>query len=66
MCMIHQIRSSTKYVSYKELKALVADLKAVYAAGDKPSALETLEGFAQRWDKEAPEVSAAREETGLI
>ncbi len=31
-CIIHQLRNSSKYVSYKDLKALMADLKAVYAA----------------------------------
>jgi transposase-like protein len=34
-CVIRQIRNSTKYVSYKDLKALMADLKAVYAAVDE-------------------------------
>ena len=29
-CIIHQIRSSTRYVSYKDIKALMADLKLVY------------------------------------
>ena len=33
-CVIHQIRNSTKYVSYKDLTAIMADLKAVYAAVD--------------------------------
>lgn len=58
-CIIHQIRNSTKYVSYKDLKALVADLKAVYAAVDESSALEALETFAQRWDKKYPKISAS-------
>ena len=31
-CIIHQIRNSTKYVSYKDIKALMADLKKVYGA----------------------------------
>jgi len=31
-CIIHQIRNSTKYVSYKDIKALMADLKLVYQA----------------------------------
>ena len=31
-CIIHQLRNSSKYVSYEDLKALLADLKAVYAA----------------------------------
>ena len=56
-CIIHQIRNSTRYVSYKDLKALVLDLKEVYAAVDEPSALEALEGFAQRWDKKYPKIS---------
>lgn len=58
-CIIHQIRNSTRYVSYKDLKALMADLKAVYAAVDEPSALEALEVFAQRWDKKYPKISAS-------
>lgn len=56
-CIIHQIRNSTRYVSYKDLKALMADLKAVYAAVDEPSALEALGIFAQRWDKKYPKIS---------
>ena len=39
-CIIHQLRNSSKYVSYKDLKALMADLKAVYAAVDEPTALD--------------------------
>ena len=31
-CIVHQIRSSTKYVSYKDIKQLVADLKKIYTA----------------------------------
>lgn len=58
-CIIHQIRNSTRYVSYKDLKALVADLKAVYAAVDEASALEALDVFAQRWDKKYPKISAS-------
>ena len=42
-CIVHQIRNSTRHVSYKDLKALVADLKAVYAAVDEASALDALE-----------------------
>ena len=38
-CIIHQLRSSSKYVSYKDLKALMADLKAVYAV-DEQAALD--------------------------
>lgn len=34
-CIIHQLRNSSKYVSYKDIKKLMADLKAVYAASDE-------------------------------
>ena len=57
--IIHQIRNSTRYVSYKDLKALMADLKAVYAAVDEAAALEAREVFAQRWDKKYPKISAS-------
>lgn len=56
-CIIHQLRSSSKYVSYKDIKALMTDLKAVYAAVDEPSALDALEAFAQNWDKKYPMIS---------
>ena len=56
-CIIHQIRNSTRYVSYKDLKALMADLKAVYAAVDENAALNALEVFSERWDKKYPKIS---------
>lgn len=55
-CIIHQIRNCTRYVSYKDLKALMANLKAAYAAVDEAAALEALEAFAQRWDKKYPKL----------
>ena len=42
-CIIHQIRNSTKYVSYKDLKKLMADLKTVYSAPDEKTAVTNLE-----------------------
>lgn len=56
-CIIHQLRNSSKYVSYKDLKALMADLKAVYAAVDEPAALDALDVFSERWDKKYPKIS---------
>ena len=56
-CIIHQLRNSSKYVSYKDLKALMADLKAVYAAVDEPTALDALDTFAEHWDKKYPKIS---------
>ena len=56
-CIIHQLRNSGKYVSYKDIKALMADLKAVYAAVDEASALDALDTFSERWDKKYPKIS---------
>lgn len=44
-CIIHQIRSSTRYVSYKDIKALMADLKLVYKAVTEKEAYENLMDF---------------------
>ena len=49
-CIIHQIRNTTNYVSYKDLKKLMADLKMVYAALDEAAALEELESFGEKWN----------------
>lgn len=64
-CIIHQLRNSSKYVSYKDFKALMANLKAVYAVADKPSALAAPDAFSERWDKKYPEISRSSGKTGL-
>lgn len=56
-CIIHQLRNSSKYVSYKDLKALMSDLKAVYATVDEQAALDALETFAQNWDNKYPKIA---------
>ena len=45
------------YVSYKDLKALMADLKAVYAAVDEQAAMDALDAFGERWDKKYPKIT---------
>ena len=56
-CIIHQLRNSSKYVSYKDIKELMRDLKAVYGAVDEQSALDALDAFSDRWDKKYPKIS---------
>ena len=56
-CIIHQLRNSTKYVSYKDLKPLMADLKEVYAAVNEDAALDALDRFADHWDDKYPKIS---------
>lgn len=58
-CIIHQIRNNTKFVSYKDLKALMADLKAVYQAVNEDAALQNLEAFDERWGKKYPRIAVS-------
>ena len=56
-CIIHQLRNSTKYVSYKDIRARVADLKEVYGAVDEAAATDALERFSEKWDKKYPKIA---------
>ncbi len=56
-CIIHQLRNSSKYISYKDIKKLMADLKAVYAASDEQSALAALDEFEENWGKKYPKIA---------
>jgi transposase-like protein len=53
-CVIHQIRNSVKYVSSKDQKEFLLDLKPVYAAVNKSSAEEALLELAAKWEKKYP------------
>jgi len=55
-CIIHQIRNSTKYVSWKDLKELMADLKAVYRAATEKEAMENLEILGEKWNTKYPKI----------
>ncbi len=54
ICIVHQIRTSLNFVSYKDRKAVAADLKPIYTAATAEEALFQLELFAERWDKKYP------------
>ena len=56
-CIIHQIRNTTRFVSYKDIKALMADLKKVYAAIDEQTALSELENFDEKWGNKYPKIA---------
>ena len=53
-CIVHQIRSSTKYVSYKDIKELMKDLKSVYKAPNEEMGYRNLEDFEEKWGKIYP------------
>ena len=56
-CIIHQLRNSSKYVSYKDIKELMAGLRSVYAAVDEPAALDALDAFSTKWETKYPKIS---------
>lgn len=53
-CIIHQIRSSTRYVSYKDIKPLMKDLKLIYTAVTEQEAREHLRPFQEKWIRQYP------------
>ena len=57
LCIIHMVRNSLKYVSWKDYKAVTSDLKRVYQAVTEDAALQALEAFATTWDVKYPQIS---------
>lgn len=55
-CVVHQIRNSLKYVSSKDQKEFMADLKPVYKAGNETLAVNELEALKHKWGKKYPMV----------
>ena len=60
-CIVHMIRNSTKFVSYKDLKAVCRDLKEVYSAVNAGSGHEALEEFGKKWNNKYPMIQASWE-----
>ena len=56
-CIIHQIRNTTKFVSYKDIKPLMVDLKRVYAAPTEDIALGELDLFDGKWGGKYPKIA---------
>lgn len=57
LCIVHQIRNSLKYVSYKDRKELAKNLKPVYTASTEEEAMSALEDFGKKWDHKYPQIS---------
>lgn len=54
LCIVHMIRNSTRYVSYKDLKEVCSDLKEIYSAPNEEEGLLKLDDFGQKWDSKYP------------
>jgi len=57
LCIVHQIRNSIKYVSYKDRKKLAQDLKPIYTATTEEEAHLALESFDSKWSKQYPQIA---------
>jgi putative transposase len=57
LCMVHMVRNSVAFVSYKDRKTVCADLKAIYTAATEDEAELNLELFAEKWDVQYPSIS---------
>ncbi|MFI5324510.1 MAG: transposase [Thermodesulfobacteriota bacterium] len=55
-CVIHQIRNSLRYVSWREKKELSKDLKEVYGAGTIGESSGAMEGFEGKWGNKYPHI----------
>ena len=58
-CIVHQIRSSLRYVNYRDRRALAKDLRPVYTAANADAALVELERFDEQWGGRYPMIAAA-------
>jgi transposase-like protein len=64
-CIVHMIRSSTRFVADKDRRAICQDLRTIYTATNLDAAELALESFSAKWDKKYPQVSRAWRENWL-
>lgn len=57
LCMVHLVRNSLKYVSYKHRKEVAADLKLIYGAATETEAEVYLDLFADKWNQQYPSIN---------
>nr|WP_268253947.1 IS256 family transposase [Clostridium aromativorans] len=53
-CIVHQIRNTLKYVSYKDKKAFASDLKTIYQAPSEEIGHRNMEVVAEKWQDKYP------------
>jgi len=57
LCIVHMVRNSMKFVSWKDYRVVAADLKQIYRSATEEEALLSLDHFAERWDDKYPLIS---------
>ena len=57
LCIVHLVRNSLRFVSWKDRKTVAADLKPIYKAATPEEAESHLEAFEEKWDETYPSIS---------
>ena len=57
LCIVHMVRNSLKFVTWKDYRAVTGDLKLIYRSATEEAAILELEAFAERWDEKYPQIS---------
>lgn len=57
LCIVHMTRNSLKYVSWKDYKAVTADLKRIYQSATEAEARQELDRFAATWEAQYPKIA---------
>ncbi len=57
LCIVHMVRNSLRFVSYKDRRALAKDLKEIYRASTVEVAEKALDDFSLQWDEKYPMIS---------
>jgi putative transposase len=57
LCLVHMVRHSLRYVSWKQRKEVAADLKTIYSAPTVEQAEASLTAFSTKWDASHPTIS---------
>ncbi len=61
LCIVHQVRNSLKYVSWKDRKAVAASLRAIYTAPTQEAGHDALMQFTQQWGEQFPAIAPSWE-----
>lgn len=57
LCIVHMVRNSLRFVSWKQRKEVAADLKLIYQSATAEQAEMELTAFEAKWDKTHPTIS---------
>lgn len=56
LCIVHVVRNSLRFVSWKDYKAVTSGLKAIYQASTEENALKSLDIFCDQWNHQYPKI----------